>query len=155
MTRLYLVKTNGGDVLGWGSNDSEYLRRLGDGEVIECDTRKVRNPAHHRKFMALVGRALLGQSQYTKTQLLVELKLRCEWYDEHVTHTGKLVYVPRSISFATMDQEQFEPFYNTALVELAKMFPDNSLIVDEADNIIARSPSLDFAGQPLEDLPIG
>lgn len=139
MTRLYLVKSEGGDLLGWGPNDNAFLHRLGAGECIECDTRKARNPQHHRKFMALMQRAVQGQNKYASLKpLLIELKLRCDWYDEHITREGVMVYVPRSISFANMDQAEFDKFYRRAVVELSQMFPENEDIGAEADEILMR-----------------
>lgn len=151
MTRLYLVKTNGGDLIGWGPNDNAYLHKLGDGECIECDTKKARNPKHHAKFFALLQSAYVNQNKYGSIKaLLIELKLRAEWYDEHVTHDGRLVFVPRSISWAQMGQQEFDRFYGDALIALALMFPDNANIVAEADEIIAKRESTDFAGAEME-----
>lgn len=137
MTRLYLVKTEGGDLIGWGPNDGAFIAKLEPGECIESDTRKARNPAHHRKFFALVNDAFANQEKHrTLEDLLVELKLRCGWYQEHVTSDGKLVYVPKSIAFAQMDQLEFEKFYNEAVTALAQMFPTDNVMA-EADQIIA------------------
>lgn len=139
MTRLYLVKTEGGDLIGWGPNDHAYLHKLEAGECIECDTQKARNPGHHRKFFALLQDSFVNQDKYENmTDLLVALKLRCGWYDEHVTHDGKLVYVPKSISWARMDQEVFGKFYGDAVVALAEMFGAPEAVA-EADEIIARA----------------
>ncbi|HEX7041603.1 MAG TPA: DUF1367 family protein [Trueperaceae bacterium] len=139
MTKLFLLKTEGGDIIGWGPNDQAYLAKLGPGECLECDTRKARNPAHHRRFFALLQAAFAGQNKYQRIgDLLIELKLRAGWYDEYVTAEGKLVYVPKSISWARMDQETFEEFYGDAVVELSFMFPEIEHIAAEADEIIAR-----------------
>lgn len=136
--KLFLVKTEGGDVIGWGPNDQSYIARMEPGECIECDTHKARNPAHHRRFFALLQAAYGAQDKHKNlTSLLVELKIRAGWYDEHITHDGKLVYVPKSISWARMDQEEFERFYGEAIVALADMFGTEEIVL-EADNIIAR-----------------
>jgi hypothetical protein len=151
MTRLYLVKTGAGELVGWDQHDLAYLTKLGAGEPLECDTRKARHPEHHRKFFALLQQAFVNQEKYRNlTDLLIALKLKTGWYDEHITAEGKLVYVPKSISFARMGQEEFEAFYKAAIIALAEL-TDSEQVTAEADSIIAH----DFAGQPLEDLPIG
>lgn len=137
--KLFLMMTEGRDLLGWGPNDQAYLHRLGAGECLECDTHKARNPAHHRKFFALLQAAYGAQDKHKNlTSLLVELKVRAGWYDEHITADGKLVYVPKSISWARMDQETFDKFYGEAITALAEMVPHEEVIL-EADQIIARS----------------
>jgi hypothetical protein len=139
MTRLYLVKTQGGDLIGESGADQDYIARLGEGDILECDTRKARHPAHHRKFFALLNSAFENQDKYrNRTDLLVALKLRCGWYDEYITHDGKLVYIPQSLSWARMGQEDFAKFYNEAIVALADMFGTEDVVL-EADQIIART----------------
>lgn len=139
MTRLYLTKNQAGNLVGFDAADAAYIAKIEPGEYIECDTIKARNPGHHKKFFALLQRAFVNQSRYNRiADLLIELKLRCSWYDEHVTRDGKLVYVPKSISWARLDQEGFDKFYSEAVIELAGMFPDVRDIVAEADEIIAR-----------------
>lgn len=139
MTRLYLVKTEGGDLIGWGPNDSAYLAKLEPGECIESDTRKARNPAHHRKFFALFELAFQSQERYTnRRQFMTELKVRAGWYEEYITADGKLVFVPKSISWANMDQEEFAKFYAEAVTALAGMCNSEEVVL-EADSIIART----------------
>ena len=146
MTRLYLLKTEGGDLIGWDAHDQAYIARMGDGEILEADTRKARHPEHHRKFFALLQQAFLNQEKYRNiTDLLIALKLKVGHYQEHVTADGRLVFVPKSISFARMGQEEFERFYNAAIVALAEL-TDSEQVMAEADSIIAH----DFAGQTLE-----
>lgn len=143
MTRLYLVKTEGGDLIGHSSDDAAYLSRLKPGECIESDTRKARNPGHHKKFFALFNKAFETQNKFPQTNagkraLMIELKLKAGWYDEHVTHDGRLVYVPRSISWASMGQEKFDELYRDAMIALAEISSAEEVVM-EADEIIARA----------------
>lgn len=139
MTRLYLVKTDGGDLIGYDAADAAYLANLEAGECIESDTRKARNPAHHKKFFALFDLAYQSQDRYTnKRQFMTELKVRAGWYEEYISSDGKVVYVPMSLSWANMDQEKFDKFYADAVKALAQMC-NNEEITLEADTIIART----------------
>ena len=57
-----------------------------------CDLRKARNPDHHRKGFALITLIFDSQEKYlTMEDLLIELKLMCGWYVEHVRSSGELV----------------------------------------------------------------
>jgi hypothetical protein len=135
--RLYLVKTDGGDLIGYDAADAAYLAKLEPGECIESDTRKARNPAHHRKFFALFELAFQSQERYAnRRQFMTELKVRAGWYEEYINADGKMVYVPMSISWANMDQERFDKFYADAVVALSGMCHDDE-IASEADRIIA------------------
>ena len=57
-----------------------------------------------------------NQDKYEHIEdLLTEVKLRTGHYEEHVTQNGKLVYLPKSISFARMDDIEFSKFYNRSI----------------------------------------
>ena len=63
------------------------------------------------------------QEQYPNVEsLLLELKLQLRYFDLHITIGGKEVYKPKSINFASMDNIQFEKFYNEAFNMITKRF---------------------------------
>ena len=47
--------------------------------------------------------------------LLTEIKLKTGHYTEHITTKGIVVYIPKSISFAKMDELQFQMFYSKVI----------------------------------------
>lgn len=97
-------------------NDEREFEKLKLGNHYKADLRKARNPDHHRKGFALINLIFDSQEKYaTLEDLLVELKLQTGWYTEHVRTSGELVYIPKSISFADMDQLAFETFYDRVM----------------------------------------
>jgi hypothetical protein len=99
--------------------DEEVFLSLKAENHYKCDIRRARNPDHHRKGFALIKLIFDSQEKYrTIEDLLVELKLQTGWYREHIRSNGELIYVPKSISFADMDQLEFEAFYET-LIDVA------------------------------------
>jgi len=103
------------------AHDHELCKRYKNEDVIECEVRTARNPKHHRKFFVMVNFIFRNQEKFENiTDLLIEIKLRTGHYKEHVTARGKLVYIPKSISFAKMDQREFEAFYDRALDVIIK-----------------------------------
>lgn len=94
-------------------HDQTEFDKLRMGNQYKVDARKARNPDHHRKGFALINVIFENQERYTTLEdMLVELKLKTGWYTEHIRSDGELIYVPKSISFADMDQTQFEEFYD-------------------------------------------
>lgn len=99
--------------------DEKKIESLSGENWYKADLKKARNPGHHRKAFALIKLIFDSQERYTTMEdLLVELKLQCGWYLEHVRSTGELIYVPKSIAFENMDQLEFEGFYDR-LVDVA------------------------------------
>lgn len=96
--------------------DAALLAAFGVGEILEVALRKPRSAAHHRKFFALMQLVFENQERYdTIADLLVEVKLKCGHYREHLTTKGRLIYVPKSLSFEAMGQEEFGVLYSKAI----------------------------------------
>lgn len=98
------------------AHDAEEFEKLRITSEYKCDLRKARNPDHHRKGFALIKLIFDSQEKYTTIEdVLTELKLLTGWYRHHVRSNGEIVYLPKSISFADMDQTEFEEFYDRAI----------------------------------------
>jgi hypothetical protein len=114
--KIFLKKNSNGSVVPADMRSGQYVKRWKTGDVRACNIKRARNYKHHKKFFALVNLTLENQERYKTIQdLLVEIKLKCGWYDEHITTKGKIIYVPRSIAFENMEQDEFNEFYESAL----------------------------------------
>lgn len=102
---------------------TDILRKIKVGEVVQCEVTKPRNLAHHRKFWALLNTVWECAGDWSSPYaILIELKVRLGHVQKVVIReTGEIVSVPKSISFAAMDQTEFDAFYEKALFELCKM----------------------------------
>ena len=113
--------TYNGTYLIPSSNLDEY-EAMPRGEYMVTVT-KARNPGHHRKMFKLLQLAYENQDIYDNFEdFFVEVKLKAGHYAEHITTKGKLVYVPKSIEFASMDQTEFAQFYNKVLTIVMEHF---------------------------------
>lgn len=103
--------------------DAEIYNALRIGDYIYVEYRRPRNPQHHRKMMALLRIVLENQEKYaTIEHVLLEIKLRLGWYEEHVRLSGEVILVPKSIAFASMDQDTFALFYNRTVTVVLEEF---------------------------------
>lgn len=92
--------------------DEDKMSYIKIGDVVNVEMKKPRNGKFHRKFFALVGFVFESQERYKTTDdLLIEIKLKAGHYQEHITTKGIIIYVPKSISFASMDGYEFDEFY--------------------------------------------
>jgi len=111
-----MLKREGHALIPATEHDEDQFQKLRFNLWYKTDMRRARNPDHHRKGFALIKLIFDSQEKYqTVKDLLTELKLQTGWYTEHVRGTGELVYIPKSISFADMDQTEFEEFYDRVL----------------------------------------
>lgn len=99
------------------------LKSVKIGTVLRADLTVPRNLKHHRKFFALLQCVWQATDKWpTVDDLLTELKMELGVTKTVVLHsTGEVVKVPGSISFASMDQAEFDEFYERALRALCEI----------------------------------
>lgn len=122
MADLYLTRT----VHGLGPVDDaakDILRKIKLGKMVRCEISQPRNIQHHRKFFALLNTVWQAAGEWpTVDDLLIELKIKLGiTKDVVVRESGEVVKIVGSISFAAMDQLEFEKFYERAIQALCLM----------------------------------
>ena len=101
----------------WASDDASaaILAGIKAGEVIACEIRRPRNLQMHRLFWALMQKIYENQTHYeSPEEVAAAFKVAAGHCDFVQTPRG-LVGVPKSISFAKMDQAEFRAFFDKAL----------------------------------------
>lgn len=101
------------------------LGSIGDGEVVTVEVRKTRNPKHHRKFWALMTIVWdnMDHDRYpTVENLVAAIKISAGHREVVQLPNGTEVYIPKSISFAKMDQTEFNAFYDRVCDLIATHF---------------------------------
>lgn len=120
---LGYFKKIGGALIPDDDATVDQLQKLKVGEVVRVEYKRPRNVKFHRKFMALVNLVFDNQEKYNNREaLLTELKLQVGHYEEHITLGGKVVYQPKSISFASMDEDEFTQFYSKVVDVVLRYF---------------------------------
>lgn len=97
----------------------EAFQLLPYDRIFKVEITQPRNSAHHRKFFALlhvVYHSLPDRSGFpTMDTFLTGLKIALGLVDIFETASGDKYPVPRSISFAKMNQDQFTEFYDSVV----------------------------------------
>ena len=118
------------------ADTEDWLAKQPADALIRGEFKALRNPAHHRKFFALVNLVFENLpegsfSQHIKSpELLVSaLKIGAGHYDfiwaKSEQNIAYQCRIPRSISFAKMDQHEFEQFYDRCCdVIIRDFWPD-------------------------------
>lgn len=99
------------------------LNRIKNGTEVTAEPKVPRNVRFHRMFWALMTKVWENQERYATVENLVDaFKVVAGHADLIVLPSGKEVWVPRSISFAKMDDTAFSDFYDRCADVLAKHF---------------------------------
>lgn len=121
--KAVLIKTPAG-LRGSTPADQEawakFKRRLETmkaGKWLRFEWSSPRHGKHHRKLMALFQLITENSETYdTVAKALVAVKLCVGHFDLMIDPTtGEIGKVPRSISYESMPQEEFDVFYNSAI----------------------------------------
>jgi uncharacterized protein DUF1367 len=148
MMQMLLMRTPAG-LRGWTAEDQQtydrFRRRLAhmeNGECFKLEFSVPRNIEHHKKFFALVSLIAETSDVYdNRDKALTAIKIVAGHCD-FVPHpeSGELIPVPRSISFANMDQLEFDEFYENAVNGVLKhLLPAMTrLAFDEALDRVVR-----------------
>lgn len=113
------------------SISADMIAELKNGECYVCTIRRPRNPRHHRLAWGLFDLVFRNQTTYATTQELVAaIKIATGHFDTGRTVDGLPWVQPKSIRYASMDQQSFNEWWNKALdVIITKILP----AVDKVD----------------------
>lgn len=115
-TEIFCRKDLAGRLVPDDDQSRERLARFRVGDPIRLQASKPRNYKYHQKFFALIEVVFENQEKYDSMEALrAELTMRAGWYEEHHHITGKVSYSPKSISFASMDQVEFEELFSKVI----------------------------------------
>ena len=110
----FLVVKNLGALRPVDEAGEAVFRHIAQGEVVTVELKRERNIMHHRKLFAMLQLVLDNQEHYKSIEDLLDVaKLRTGHVRTVQTRDGE-VRIPRSISFAALDQDGFNDFYNRA-----------------------------------------
>ena len=93
------------------------------GEDYLSKVSQPRNLGNHRRFYKFLDALYDRQEVYTnKEDLRTELKLRSGHYKEHINVKGDIMYIPKSMDFATLDELEFKQFFSKCIDVALKHF---------------------------------
>lgn len=151
--KLMLKKMPSGELIPADEETIDEIRKLRVGEVVHGTFTRPRNLQFHRKYFALLDYAFdhwepvvlpdprlakHGVSAIkNKEQFRADLTILAGYYTAHVRIDGSTRIMPMSISFASMDEDQFGKLYqatiNVILQRVLNNYTEEDLnrVVDE------------------------
>jgi hypothetical protein len=128
--------------------DSEvWYNKLKRGDVTHADFRKYRHPIFHRKYFALLNigfenwepgeiNSKYGVPEKNFTRFREDIAIMCGYFDLVIRLDGTSRPEAKSISFANMDQAEFEDLYSKTIDVLIKNVYGSSLDADGLNEIV-------------------
>lgn len=98
--------------------DSDYdnIRKIKPNTMVEVTITRKRNIGFHRKAFALFKMVYSNQERYDNiTDLRHDLTIAAGYWRKYVNIHGDVVKVAHSISFASMDETEFNKYYDDVI----------------------------------------
>lgn len=132
---IYVAKKFG-SLRPFSSEDAEKFAELTEDQPYKIKVSRPRNVKFHAKYFALLnivknslpeGFALTTPTGETipvnsVNSLLWHIKMQNGHYEEKMTLGGRITYEAKSISFASMDEHEFQKFYSESIDVILKYF---------------------------------
>jgi hypothetical protein len=130
--KLHVIKTQTGLKPAYDS-DYEVYSKIPLNEVFEIEYKKPRNIGFHRKYFALIKLAFENQTDYRNlNDLRRDISIVAGYYDEVANKvTGEVYKMPKSISFAQMDEIEFSELYEKTKDVICKWLGVNNESIEE------------------------
>ena len=119
------LEKHGGVLIPSLPEDELALERIKRGQIVETELKRPRNAKFHKKYFALLGIVLENTKYDTNEQLLHLIKLKLGHYETIINTNGKVIYIPKSISFSSMYDDDFNKFYNNTVNIVLRDFLTN------------------------------
>lgn len=104
-------------------SDREAISKIKLGKMVQIEIKQPRNLKFHRKFYGMLRLAYENQDKYEPFERFEDVvKLGVHHVDVIVMPNGYTTYKPKSISFAKMEQPEFEAFYEKVGLYIEKTF---------------------------------
>lgn len=123
--------------------DYEAKKKLRMGEIYEAEIKLQRNPAFHRKFFALLNAGYAFLPEQTQNGFRSHEGFRAYilvaagFYDTYFNpRLGEFVEKPKSISFSSMDDAEFEELYQKVKDVIFGLIGDR-ITVEQFENSLA------------------
>jgi hypothetical protein len=148
MKELVLTKAPGGALIPVDPQAAEFIAKLKVGQGVTAAIKRHRNPAFHRKFFALLNLAYDAWEPTVATykgqvvgknfeQFRNDILCIAGHFEMAVNLRGETRVTAKSISFANMDQDEFESVYNSVANAILKRILTN-YTRDDLDAVIDR-----------------
>lgn len=154
MTKV-VFRRRGATLIPVDGEGQELLHSIRDGRDVMLSVKIARNPRHHRLLFAMLNLVVQRTNKFDGTdEALIALKIACGLVDPYIdAESGKTFFVPRSIAFESMAQDEFSAFFDRAVhVATTRWFPPGTkqaevraeieAMCDPLPNTIKRSPAL-------------
>jgi len=112
---LEFIKSDG-KLIPSSDDTFERLKKMPVGESVFVEYKPRRNYQNHKRFFSMLNQVMECQSHYKEIDNLLDvIKLRVGHFKTFVSHRGDAMYIPKSIDFYSLNEQEFRDFFSKAI----------------------------------------
>lgn len=128
----FFIKTAARTLMPATDHDAQLLQHIKIGQPTRLTFKRVRNYEFHKKFFALLNLAFdyweppennVGEKNFE--QFRADIIIKCGFYHQWIRLDGSTRVMPKSISFGSMSEDEFERLYAKAIDVIIKHVLEN------------------------------
>jgi len=138
--KLNLIKTPNGDLRPATETDRAVVRRWTPGDMVTAEVKRPRSNELHAFYFHLL-RMVHENSEWVQERwpdfetFRERIQMQAGYFEEVVNFSGKVSYRPKSVSYSSMDQDEFLDLVNKVKGIIIKHIWPN-LTHDELDRMV-------------------
>lgn len=110
--KIFVKRNMLGGLVPADARSEEVIKSLPHGKWLNAQISQPRNVKHHAKYWALLNKVFENQDHFKTVEHLHNcIKVATGHSVTYQLKNGKQVHCPTSISFAKMNQQEFENYY--------------------------------------------
>lgn len=124
--KITLLKNTAKTLTPDSEHNEELFEKIGQGEVVTCEIKKVRNIRLHRKYFALIRMVYDNLPEHLDDNYpsIYTFRKQLEMYAGHIetfiSLKGETMLMPKSIKYESLDGKAFEELFESVLQIIQK-----------------------------------
>lgn len=120
--KVHLRKNYDGSFLPADQETAEWAVKIKTGAVVYAEFKRQRNYEFHKKYFGMIHVAFQNQEKFMDEEMFRKTMQIMAGYFDPILFNDHVYKIPKSISFGSMPQEEFEKLYSSVLDVILKHF---------------------------------
>lgn len=118
-----VVMRIGESLVGVNEYQVDDIKTLPHGKHVVIEVKESRNADNLKRFHVFINTAFNMQSIYTNIEIFRKIiQMKAGHYDQVITHTGSVVYLPRSIKISEMKEPEFRKLFKECITAFLSFY---------------------------------
>jgi len=114
--KAFFIKSRNGAFYPNNEETRLYVQRRKPGTIISAEIKIARNYENHKRFFSFIKTTFDMQEHFEIMEIYRKwITMKAGYFDTIVTPSGSTIFAAKSISFESMDEDEFKALFDTAI----------------------------------------